>query len=150
MNLLPKNGQFFHLFERHGQILCRASRLLMGGLRDGYDGVCRIEKDMGGIEAEGDRVVHDIFRHLRATFITPFESEDIQALATSLDNGFRFPAPRDRGRNCRRRLDSTHTSGPLARGEWNCNGLGFNDPGLGGDGGRIVLRTPAFYAGSVS
>ncbi len=37
----------------------------MGALRDGYDGVCRIENDMTGIEAEGDRVVHDIFRHLR-------------------------------------------------------------------------------------
>jgi hypothetical protein len=86
MNLLPKNDQFFHLFDRHGQILCRASRLLMGALRDGYDGVCRIEKDMSGIEAEGDRVVHDIFRHLRATFITPFDPEDIQALATSLDD----------------------------------------------------------------
>jgi uncharacterized protein len=86
MNLLPKDETFFHLFERHAQILCRASKLLIGGLVDGYDGVCRIQKEMTLMEDEGDRVVHDIFRHLRATFITPFDPEDIQALATALDD----------------------------------------------------------------
>ncbi len=86
MNLLPKDEKFLFLFERHGQILCRASRLLVSALRDGYDGVCRIKDDMSTIEEEGDRVVHDIFGHLRTTFITPFDSEDIQALATSLDD----------------------------------------------------------------
>jgi predicted phosphate transport protein (TIGR00153 family) len=86
VNLLPKNDQFFHLFERHGQILCRASKLLIGGLKEGYDGVCRIEKDITGLEQDGDKVVHDIFKHLRATFITPFDPEDIQSLATSLDD----------------------------------------------------------------
>jgi hypothetical protein len=48
--------------------------------------MCRIEKEMSAIEEEGDRVVHDIFRRLRATFITPFDPEDVQALATSLDD----------------------------------------------------------------
>jgi uncharacterized protein len=86
MNLLPKNDTFFHLFDRHAQILCRASKLLISGLNDGYDGMCRIQKEMSDIEDEGDRVVHDIFRHLRATFITPFDPEDIQSLATSLDD----------------------------------------------------------------
>lgn len=86
MNLLPKDERFFELFERHGQILCRAARLLVSGLSDGYDGVCRIQNDISQIEDEGDRVVHDIFDRLRATFITPFDPEDIQSLATSLDD----------------------------------------------------------------
>ena len=86
MNLLPKDDKFLFLFERHGQILCRASRLLVSGLSDGYDGVCRIHGDMGAIEDEGDKVVHSIFAHMRSTFITPFDPEDIQSLATSLDN----------------------------------------------------------------
>jgi len=38
------------------------------------------------MEDEGDHVVHDIFGRLRSTFITPFDPEDIQALATSLDD----------------------------------------------------------------
>ena len=86
MNLLPKDEKFFFLFERHSQILCRASKLLISGLHDGYDGVCRIEEDISRIEDEGDRVVHDIFGHLRSTFITPFDPEDIQSLATALDD----------------------------------------------------------------
>jgi len=86
MNLLPKDERFFELFERHGQILCRASKLLVAGLHDGYEGVRRIQEDIGSIEDEGDHVVHDIFNRLRSTFITPFDPEDIQALATSLDD----------------------------------------------------------------
>jgi predicted phosphate transport protein (TIGR00153 family) len=86
MNLLPKTEDFFYLFEQHARILCRASKLLVSGLNDGYDGVCRIEQDISKIEEEGDRVIHDIFRHLRSTFITPFDPEDIQALASALDN----------------------------------------------------------------
>jgi predicted phosphate transport protein (TIGR00153 family) len=86
MNLLPKDEKFFELFERHSQILRRASKLLVAGLKDGFDGVCRIKDDIGGIEDEGDHVVHDIFKRLRSTFITPFDPEDIQALATALDD----------------------------------------------------------------
>jgi hypothetical protein len=86
MNLLPKDDQFRTLFERHAQIICRASKLLISGLSDGYDGVCRIQGDLADIEHEGDKVVHSIFAHMRSTFITPFDPEDIQALATALDN----------------------------------------------------------------
>jgi len=86
MNLLPKDERFFELFERHGQILCRASKLLVAGLNDGFEGVCRIAEDIGSIEDEGDQVVHEIFDRLRSTFITPFDPEDIQALATALDD----------------------------------------------------------------
>ena len=86
MNLLPKDDEFLHLFKRHAQILCRASRLLVNGLSDGYDGVCRIQDDIRDMEDEGDKVVHSIFGHMRSTFITPFDPEDIQSLATALDN----------------------------------------------------------------
>jgi predicted phosphate transport protein (TIGR00153 family) len=86
MNFLPKDERFYYLFERHAQILCRAAKLLISGLNDGFSGVCRIEDDMSKIEDEGDHVVHEIFGRLRSTFITPFDPEDIQALATSLDD----------------------------------------------------------------
>jgi predicted phosphate transport protein (TIGR00153 family) len=86
MNLLPKDEKFFFLFERHAQIICQASKLLISGLNDDYAGVCRIQEDISKIEDEGDHVVHDIFRHLRSTFITPFDPEDIQSLATALDD----------------------------------------------------------------
>ena len=86
MNLLPRDERFFELFAQHAQIVCRAARLFVSGLNDGYDGVCRIEQDISKIEDDGDRVVHAIFGQLRSTFITPFDPEDIQALATALDD----------------------------------------------------------------
>jgi predicted phosphate transport protein (TIGR00153 family) len=86
MNLLPKDDKFFELFETHSEILSRASSLLLAALAEGYEGVCRIEKEMNKLEDNGDHVIHEIFGRLRSTFITPFDPEDIQALATSLDD----------------------------------------------------------------
>ena len=86
MNLLPKDDKVLRLFEQHANILGRASKLLVSGLKDGYDGVCRIQTDIGSMEDEGDKVIHGIFAHLRSTFITPFDPEDIQSLATALDD----------------------------------------------------------------
>ena len=86
MNLLPRDEKFFDLFQQHVKILCQASHLFISGLKSGYNGVCRISKQMEALERNGDEVIHEIFRRLQSTFITPFDPEDIQALATSLDN----------------------------------------------------------------
>jgi predicted phosphate transport protein (TIGR00153 family) len=86
MNLLPKDEKFFELFETHARILCHASELLLKGLNSGYAGVCGIARVMENLEDDGDKIIHEIFRRLRSTFITPFDPEDIQTLATSLDN----------------------------------------------------------------
>jgi predicted phosphate transport protein (TIGR00153 family) len=86
MNFLPKDEKFFELFEKHAEILCKASKLLVSGLRSGYPGVQQIYEEMASLEDQGDHIIHEIFRRLRATFITPFDPEDIQTLATSLDN----------------------------------------------------------------
>lgn len=41
---------------------------------------------MDALERAGDQITHKLFDRLRATFITPFDPEDIQALASALDN----------------------------------------------------------------
>ena len=86
MNLLPKDGKFFESFEKQSAIMCQASELLIRGLESGYDGMCQIAKRMELLERSGDEVTHVIFRRVQSTFITPFDPEDIQALATALDN----------------------------------------------------------------
>ena len=86
MNLLPKDEKFFELFEKHANILCKASKLLQKGLHSGYPGVSEIAEEMAELEDQGDHVIHDIFHRLRSTFITPFDPEDIQMLATKLDD----------------------------------------------------------------
>ena len=86
MNFLPKDGMFFDLFAQHVSILCEASNLLKAGLRGGYQGISGVSKQMDTLERSGDEIIHQIFRRLQTTFITPFDPEDIQTLATSLDN----------------------------------------------------------------
>ncbi len=86
MNLLPKDGMFFDLFAQHVNILCQAAELLKAGLQNGYEGICAVSKQVETLERGGDEVIHRIFRRLQTTFITPFDPEDIQTLATSLDN----------------------------------------------------------------
>lgn len=86
MNLLPKDEKFFELFDAHAQILLKASQLLVEGLGSGYEGVCHIHAEMTKLEDDGDRIVHQILGRLRSTFITPLDPEDIQSLATAMDN----------------------------------------------------------------
>jgi predicted phosphate transport protein (TIGR00153 family) len=86
MNLLPKDEKFFDLFHQHVQMLCRASALLVTGLKAGYQGMSDIAKEMEAIERAGDEVIHEIFHRLQSTFLTPFDPEDIQTLATATDD----------------------------------------------------------------
>lgn len=60
--------------------------MLIAALRGGYERVADMSKQMEALERNGDEVIHQIFRTLQATFITPFDPEDIQTLATTLDN----------------------------------------------------------------
>ena len=86
MKLLPRDEKFFDLFQQHMKILCHASRLFRSGLESGYNGVCRVSKQVEALERNGDEVIHEIFQRLQSTFITPIDPEDIQTLATGLDN----------------------------------------------------------------
>jgi uncharacterized protein len=86
MNLLPKDEKFFDLFGQHSRILCQASQLLVSSLQGGYQAMCDASKEMEALERNGDVVIHEIFDRLRSTFLTPFDPEDIQALATALDD----------------------------------------------------------------
>ena len=43
-------------------------------------------RDVVVCEQEGDRITHDIIQRLNQTFVTPFDREDIIALASSLDD----------------------------------------------------------------
>src|SRR4051812_1644556 len=86
MNLLPRDEKFFDLFQQHVRILRQASQLFVSGLNSGAAGVSKISKQMEALERHGDEIIHDIFRRLQSTFITPIDPEDIQTLATGLDN----------------------------------------------------------------
>jgi predicted phosphate transport protein (TIGR00153 family) len=86
LNLLPRDEKFFEYFHQQSAILCQASSLLRSGLQGGYQSMCQIAKRMEAIERNGDEVTHRLFERLRQTFITPFDPEDIQSLATAMDD----------------------------------------------------------------
>ena len=86
MKFLPRDEKFFDLFHQHVRLLCQASRLLVTGLNGGYRGMCDIEKEMETIERNADEIIHEIFHRLQSTFLTPFDPEDIQTLATATDD----------------------------------------------------------------
>ena len=86
MNLLPKDEKFFEYFFQQSEILCQAGHLLHTGLQGGYEGMCQVAKRMEALERSGDEVTHRLFDRLHHPFITPFDPEDIQSLASALDN----------------------------------------------------------------
>ena len=82
---LPKEFNFFDLFEKQAAYAVKASdcfkELVSKNILDDAS-LLR----MHDIEHEGDDVAHTILDSLNKTFITPFDREDIHALAKELDD----------------------------------------------------------------
>jgi hypothetical protein len=82
---LPKDFNFFDLFDKQVDYAVDASNYFKELMSKGGVSEQSLKK-MGDIEHQGDEVSHHIFEHLNKTFITPFDREDIHALAKELDN----------------------------------------------------------------
>src|SRR4051794_10607058 len=82
---VPREREFFDLFEEAGSNILRAADLLDQLLR-GYPENAGLARDILICEQEGDRITHDIIRRLNETFVTPIDREDIYALASALDD----------------------------------------------------------------
>ena len=84
-NLIPKEVNFFDLFEKQvGYSVDAAEYFKKLVTKDRVD-----EEDIRKIQAiehQGDEVAHDIIERLNKTFITPFDREDIHALAKQVDD----------------------------------------------------------------
>src|ERR671932_1911823 len=82
---LPRDREFFDLFEEAAGNIHRAAQLLEQMLRD-YPENSELSRDILICEQHGDRVTHDIVQRLNNTFVTPIDREDILALASALDD----------------------------------------------------------------
>jgi predicted phosphate transport protein (TIGR00153 family) len=80
-----KEREFFDLFEEAGANCLRAAGLLERMLQQWPDHG-EMLRDVVVCEQEGDRITHDIIQRLNQTFVTPFDREDIIALASGLDD----------------------------------------------------------------
>ena len=85
--LVPKETKFFPLFEEGADYMVKAAVLLNKLLLiDNADEKANIIKQIKDYENKADVVAHTIYEELNKTFITPFDREDIHALASSMDD----------------------------------------------------------------
>jgi predicted phosphate transport protein (TIGR00153 family) len=86
--LLPKDDKFFGFFEKDVENLLAAAVLFRDLMAPGMSGDERAQKirRIEELEHRGDEITHSIFSELGGTFITPFDREDIHALASKLDD----------------------------------------------------------------
>lgn len=82
---LPREFNFFDLFEKQVGYAVEAATYFKELVSKKAIDENTLEK-MHRLEHEGDNVTHEIFERLNKTFITPFDREDIHALAKELDD----------------------------------------------------------------
>ena len=82
---VPGERQFFVLFREDVDNLRTAVRVLQEMLEASKD-LPEYARRLKDIEHLGDDVTHRIIRELNTTFITPFDREDIYALACTIDD----------------------------------------------------------------
>ncbi|MGV6945547.1 DUF47 domain-containing protein [Sphingobacterium kyonggiense] len=84
---VPKDKKFFPLFEQAGSNLIEMAKLLKESV---HTTDLQLRKNnsklLEDLEHKGDNLTHQIHLELGKNFITPFDREDIHALASSLDD----------------------------------------------------------------
>jgi hypothetical protein len=83
--LVPRERRFYQLFDQHVTSTVAASQLLREGLED-LPSLAQKQLAIKDLEHAGDDVTHELVRTLNQTFVTPFDREDIYALASGLDD----------------------------------------------------------------
>ena len=77
--------------EKQGEILVKATSDLVALISD-YDknDLTQRASAIKELEHEGDRLTHELFTMISATFVTPLDREDISGLASSIDEVLDF------------------------------------------------------------
>ena len=83
--LVPTDDRFFGLFEDSAANAATCSRRLQDLVNDFTD-IAEKHERVVECERAGDVLTRDILRRLDTSFVTPFDREDIHALAEELDN----------------------------------------------------------------
>ena len=87
--LLPREDDFFGLFERHAALTVEGARE-MQRLVQGDRNVKVLAARIKEIEHETDVITHSCVERLHKTFITPFDRDDIHRLITRMDDVMDF------------------------------------------------------------
>jgi len=85
VNLFPKDEIFYNLFEKQAEKLSEAAKLL-DEILEKPQKLEELSLKMKNLETEADSLGHNVVDHLRKSFITPLEGEDIDLLRQKLDD----------------------------------------------------------------
>lgn len=83
--LIPKDEKFFEMFRQMGTIITEGAEALCK-MMDDFSDPQASQRLIKEIEHKGDQQTHAIINKLNKTFVTPFDREDIYALASGLDD----------------------------------------------------------------
>lgn len=84
---MPKDRVFYGLFEEVSNVLSEMALVFTETVKESdYNNKVALVKKLEELEHKNDEITHRIFIELGRNFITPFDREDIHALATSLDD----------------------------------------------------------------
>lgn len=83
--LIPKEEKFFVMFKEMTKNIVDGA-IALKEMLDNYSDPNKSKDLIKDIEHKGDLQIHDLIRKLNKSFITPFDREDIYALASALDD----------------------------------------------------------------
>ena len=86
--LLPREGNFFEMFNQHAQHIVEAARAFSQLVANYADPHLRekYNQDVDAAEHAADRVTPDVNRLIHKTFITPIDREQIHSLIDTMDD----------------------------------------------------------------
>ena len=86
--LLPREGNFFELFNQHGDRIVEGARAFILLIRNYADPQLRDKyaEEVGNAERQADRITAEVNRLLHKTFITPIDREQIHSLINAMDD----------------------------------------------------------------
>ena len=86
--LLPRDGNFFELFNQHGKYIAEGARAFMSMIQ--YYGTADLREkyasEVDAAERGADKVTAEVNRLLHRTFITPIDREQIHGLINAMDD----------------------------------------------------------------
>jgi uncharacterized protein len=86
MRFLPREEKFFELLNTQTRILADAASVLCEGVTKSDSKLTVVAARIEQYEHECDEILHDVFKRLNQTFITPLDPEDIHKLCSNLDD----------------------------------------------------------------
>ncbi len=85
-SLVPTERQFFVLFRENATNLMEGLKVLNTLLNSTADQFVEHHTRLRDLEHRGDEITHRVHQELNQTFLTPFDREDIYALAGAVDD----------------------------------------------------------------